>query len=175
LFWSISYESLIALALGYLLLGIFLVLIINSKIFTSIKNLLARIQFIKNLVSGIDESRESLIKLNTKKNLIEATSWSILAKFAHLVTVYFIFLAYGVDLGLILSGQIYYTAMIFGVISFIPAGIIVTESSMLGLLLGHNVEFAIATLIVILTRIITMWLTTFVGVFALKFGFSKVD
>ena len=147
LFWSSLYESLIALVLGYIILGIFLALMVNSKIFTSIKKILTKIKFINNLISVLDESRESLIKLNTKKNLIEATAWSILAKFTHLVTVYFIFLAYGVDLGLILSGQIYYTAMIFGVISFIPAGIIVTESSMLGLLLGHNVEFAIATLI----------------------------
>lgn len=174
LFWSNTSESIAALVIGYVILGIFLALISNSKIFLSLKQILTKIKFINKLVSNLDESRESLIKLNTKKNFTEATAWSILAKLAHLVTVYFIFLAYGVDLGLIVSGQVYYTAMIFGVVSFIPGGIVITESSMLGLLLNHNIEFTIATLIVILTRIITMWFTTFVGLFSLKLNFSNI-
>ena len=97
------------------------------------------------------------------------------AKLAHLVNIYFIFLSFGVDLGLFISGQIYYTSLILGVITFIPAGIIVTESNMIGLLLEQNVEFAIATLIVIFTRIITMWATTVAGVLTLKFGFKETN
>ncbi|MGI0056637.1 MAG: flippase-like domain-containing protein, partial [Nitrosarchaeum sp.] len=132
-----------------------------------------KIKFVNKLLSNLDESRESFIKLNTKKNISEAIAWGLAAKFTHLVIIYFIFLSYGIDLGFLLSGQIYYTSLIFGTITFIPAGIVVTESSMIGLLLEHNVEFATATLIVIFSRIITMWLTTFIGIFMLKLGFRN--
>lgn len=173
LIWSSLYVSIIVLIFGYAIIGLFLVLTSNSKIFISIKKILTKIKFVNKLLSNLDESRESFVKLNTKKNILEAIAWGLAAKFTHLVIIYYIFLSYGIDLGFLLSGQIYYISLIFGTITFIPAGIVVTESSMLGLLVEHNVTFAIATLIVIFTRIITMWLTTFIGIFMLKIGFRN--
>jgi len=171
LIWSDTSQTKIVLGFGYLLLAISFLIIYNSKIFNTTKQILSKIKFVNKFTTSLDESRDSLSILNTKKTLVEATSLSIVAKFIQVITVYFIFLSYGVDLGLFLSGQIYYTSMILGVITFIPAGILVTEASMLSMLVDHNVQFAIATLIVILTRIITLWLATFVGIFMLKFGF----
>jgi len=63
--------------------------------------------------------------------------------------------------------------MVFGSISFIPGGIIVTESSMLGLLLENGIQVSIATLIVILSRLVTIWLFTIVGTVALKFEMAR--
>ena len=47
--------------------------------------------------------------------------------------------------------------------SFIPAGIIITESSMLAILSQHGIEFSIATLVVITLRIVGTWLLSLFG------------
>jgi len=173
LIWADLYESKIVLVVGYVLIIILFILLSNSKIFLIAKRIITKIKVINKFSQNLDESRTSLNKLLTKKIVVEATIWSIISKLAHLVTVYYIFLSFGVDLGFFLSGLIYYTSLIFGVVTFIPAGLVVTESSMLGLLLKHNVEFSISVLVVIFTRIVTLWLTTFLGLFTLNFVFKK--
>ena len=105
--------------------------------------------------------------------IAEATGWSIIGKISQFLAVYFIFLSVGIDLGIFFAGQIYYTSLILGAITFLPAGVIVTESSMLGLLVNNQVELSIATLIVIFTRIITTWMGMALGVISLKIMDTK--
>ena len=82
--------------------------------------------------------------------------------------VYFIFLSFNVDLGILLSGQIYYTSLVLGSLSFLPSGIIITESTMIAILLNHGIDFSLATLLVIFTRLVTTWLGTLLGIITLK-------
>ena len=83
--------------------------------------------------------------------------------------VYFIFLSVGIDLGIFDSGQIYYTSLLAGVLTFLPAGIVVTESGMIGLLLKYNITLSLATLGVLIVRFITTWMGMIIGVIAMKF------
>ena len=101
--------------------------------------------------------------LNDKKVILESSCYSILAKFLNLIAIYFIFLSFGIDLGVISSGIIYYTSLLIGVLSFIPAGLIITETSMLAILLQHKVEFSIAILIMITLRIVQTWVIAIAG------------
>ena len=81
----------------------------------------------------------------------------------NLIAIYFIFLSFGIDLGVISSGMIYYTSLLIGVLSFIPAGLVITETSMLAILLQHKIEFSIAVLIMITLRIVQTWLIVIAG------------
>ena len=80
-----------------------------------------------------------------------------------MIAIYFIFLSFGIDLGIISSGIIYYTSLLIGVLSFVPAGIIITETSMVAILLQHKVEFSIAILIMITLRIVQTWVIAIAG------------
>lgn len=168
LLWVNTLESIIAIGLGFLLVIIMLIISSNNKIFQSLKFTILKINRIKKFSSVLDESKDSLTKLMQKKTFSEALGWSIMAKIVQFVAVYFIFLSVGIDLGLILSGQLYYTALVVGALTFIPSGIIITESTMLVLLINHGVELSIGTVAVLFTRIITTWLATILGVISLK-------
>ena len=72
-----------------------------------------------------------------------------------------------------MTSQIFFTSQLVGFLSFIPGGIIVTESSLLGLLLNQGVEFAQASIMVIMIRFWSIWIITIVGVVFLKTVLGK--
>lgn len=168
LYWTGMYESIIAVVLGLVFIIIMFFLISNNRIFNSIKKIITKINKIKKFAFSLDKSKDSLSKLMEKNTFFESLGWSIIAKFAQFAAVYFIFLSLNIDLGFILSGQIYYTALILGALTLIPSGIIITESTMIAILLQHNVEFSLAALLVLFTRLFTTWLGTILGIISLK-------
>jgi len=174
LIWADLAESKIVIGIGIGFAVIVYILMSNSKTISSLKKIISKIKFISRFAGNFDETNESMIKLVRKKSLLEATMWSFSAKLVHIVTIYLIFLSFGIDLGLFLSAQIYYTSLILGIVTMIPAGVVVTELNMIGLITSQQIEFTIAALIVIFTRIVTTWSTTIIGVLTLKFGF-KLD
>ncbi len=161
--WIEANESRIVLVIGYAFIGILYVLLSRSSTFTSLKRILNKIKFLKKFSSLIDESSDSFKILTSKKNFIEATCYSVIAKSLHLITIYLIFSSVGIDLGFLESGLVYYTSLLIGTLSLIPAGIIVTETSMIALLMKYNVEFSLAILSVILIRFFSTWMLSILG------------
>lgn len=162
------FESIFAIGFGFIFVFVMYLLVSNSRVFNSVKALLNKINKIKKFTITLDECKESLTKLTEKNVFSEMIGWSLIAKFAQFSAVYFIFLSFNIDLGFFLSGQIYYTSLVLGSLTFIPAGIIVTESSMIAILLNQGVEFSLVTVLVIFTRLITTWLGTILGIISLK-------
>ena len=175
LLWVPLYESMVLLAVGFALIVFVMVVFSNSKVFLLVQRLCGKIRFFKKFTESIEESKNSLNKITKKESIIESLVYSLIAKSIHLFTVYLVFLSIGINLSFFESGQIYYTSLVFGVLTFIPGGIIVTESSMLGLLLKHGIEMSLAIVAVIYIRIISMWLVTFVGTVMLKFSFRTKE
>ena len=90
-----------------------------------------------------------------------------------LITVYLIFQSVGISIGFFDSGQIYYTSLLIGNLSFLPAGVIVTESGMIAMLVDNGIEFSLASLAVIFMRFIGTWIPAIAGTITYKFGFSQ--
>lgn len=177
LIWNQMYESIIVVIVGYCFIIIMYVLCSNTNFFVFFKKLVSKIKKIEKLIKSFDESRDSFSKLFEFKTFSESMIWSIFAKISQFLAVYFIFLSLDIDINLILSGQIYYTSLVLGSLTFIPSGLIITESSMLGLLLNTGVDLSLASLSVILIRLITTWLGTMIGIIALKIlgiSFNKI-
>lgn len=167
-YWTNLYESLLAIILGFIFSFIMYLLISNNKIFYSLKIFLNKINKIKKLSSSIDDSKESFLVLRKKNIFLEMIGWSFIAKLSYFFAIYFIFISLNVDLGFLLSGQIYHTSLVLGSLSFLPSGIIITESTMIAILLNHGVDFSLATLLVIFTRLVTTWTSTLLGIITLK-------
>jgi len=173
LFWSFMYESIIAIILGYCLVGIFIILSSRSKSFLYIAKFLQKIKLFRKFTSNLNESKATFQILNSKKNVFESVGWSILAKLSQILAVYLIFLSLGAEWDIFLVGQIFYTSVILGTLSFIPAGIIVVEASMLGLLIKNGLQFSVATILVVLVRLITTWSVVVIGAITLKHVLSQ--
>ena len=167
-YWTNLYESIFAIIFGFIFTFIMYLLISKNKTFNSLKVLLNKINRIKKLSASIDDSKESFLLLRKKDTFLEMIGWSFIAKLAYFFAVYFIFLSLNVDLGLLLSGQIYHTSLVLGSLSFLPSGIVLTESTMIAILLNHGIDFSLATLLVIFTRLVTTWTSTILGIITLK-------
>jgi len=173
LFWVYMYESIISVVLGYFLVGIFVLLTLSSKSFLFVSKFFQKIKYLRKFTGSLDESKETFQILNSKKNVFENVGWSLLGKLSQFLAVYFIFLSLDIQLELFLVGQIFYTSIILGILSFMPAGIIVVEAGMLGLLVKNGLEFSIASLLVVLVRLTTTWLVVVIGAFTLKYVLSS--
>ena len=79
-----------------------------------------------------------------------------------------IFESVGITTNLLHSGMVYFSSMLAGTLLLLPGGIVVTDSSMVGLLLRYNIDFSSASIAVIITRFITLWFTVIIGLISLK-------
>ena len=150
-----------------------MILLTSSKSFSAFKSFISKIKFLKKFTENLEESRSSIKKLMYAPNFLEALGYSVMIKIVQLFIVFFIFLSVGINLDLFFSGQIYYTSLLFGVLTFVPAGIIVIDSSMIGLLLRENIELPLATLGVLIVRLVTTWLLVALGGIMIKFLLDK--
>jgi len=58
-------------------------------------------------------------------------------------------------------------------LSFIPGGVLVTEASLLGLLVKNGVLFGVASTVVLFLRFVTLWFYTIIGFLTLKLAFKE--
>jgi len=154
---------LLVLISSVILCGIYLM--IRDKNFSRyVYNKLSKIRFISKHLPEKIESDVSFSILAKPKNMAKGWLCSVFGWSIDALAVYVVFLALNVDLGYFLTSQIYFTAMGYGVLSLLPGGIGINESMTEFLLLQQGLEVFVASSIVILTRLSTMWFATFLGV-----------
>lgn len=167
LFWIDLPESIIVILVGIpLSILIYFVLRKGSGI-SFINKIASKIPPLRNMMVTADEFKDSIKKISNTKTSIPLFSLTIITKINAMVIVYLIFQSFGINFDLFLSGQIFFTSQLIGMLSFIPGGVLVTEASLIGLLLKQNVDFALTTLVVVVLRFFTLWLSTIIGFLAL--------
>ena len=145
-----------------ILVGTFL--LIRKKNFSVfVYGKLSKIKFISKRLPDVGPS-ESFSILTNPKSMTKGWVISIVGWGIDSLAVYVVFLALNVDLGYILTSQIYFTSLGYGVLSFMPGGIGVHESVADLLLIQQGLELFVASSLVILTRLCTMWFATIIGV-----------
>jgi uncharacterized protein (TIRG00374 family) len=155
----------------FLLVVIYLV-ITNLNLFSFVHKKLLMIKFLKKRLPEISPNESFFIltrpKVMTKGWLIGMAGWGLDS-----LAVYVGFLALGVDLGYVLTSQIYLTSLGYGVLSLIPGGIGVTEGIADYLLVQQGLTISIASSLVIFTRLATIWFSTSIGVVFTRFALKQ--
>ena len=169
---SFSWISATLVIISSFLLILVYLLICNMKTFSFIHNKLLKIKFIAKRLPevGPDESFFILTrpKAMTKGWLISIGGWSLDS-----LAVYIGFLAFNVDLGYLLTSQIYFTSLGYGILSLIPGGIGVTEGMADYLLVKQGLDLSIASSLVIFTRLTTLWFATIIGVIFTRYALKQ--
>ncbi len=169
---SFSWISATLVIISSFLLIVVYLLMRNMKTFSFIHNKLLKIKFIAKRFTevGLNESFFILTrpKAMTKGWLISIGGWSLDS-----LAVYIGFLAFNVDLGYLLTSQIYFTSLGYGILSLIPGGIGVTEGMADYLLVKQGLDLSIASSLVIFTRLTTLWFATVIGVIFTRYALKQ--
>ena len=110
------------------------------------------------------------VKVATICILLGVAYWFIISTAA-----YYTLLAFDINvLDYLTVLAIYTTSVLLGAISFIPAGIGITEGSIAGLFTLNGIDVSTALILSITIRVLTLWYSVGVGFILLKFtgGFS---
>lgn len=169
---SFSWVSItLVIISSFLSLGVYL-LISNTSVFSFVQNKLSKIKLFAQQLSEFSPNESFFIltrpKAMTMGWLISMAGWSLDS-----LAVYVGFLAFGVDLGYILTSQIYFTSLGYGILSLIPGGIGVTEGIADYLLVKQGIAISVASSIVIFTRLSTIWFATSIGLIFTRFTLKQ--
>ena len=145
----------------------------TKKLFIKIINFLQKISRLRKFGDNMSESYEGFYSMTEGKTMIKCAAVGIVSWTLEAIAIYLVFLAFNIDLGFILTTIIAYAAILFGGVSLLPGGVGLTEISATTLLTKEGVELSLATSIIIMMRIATIWLSTATGFIASKFFISK--
>ena len=160
------YFSLISVSLvviSSIILGALYLLIRTQRIFVSLYSKISKFKFISKNLPDIGPSR-SLSILTSPKNMTKGWMLSTLGWGIDALAVFVVFLALNVNFGYLLTSQIYFTSLGYGVLSLLPGGIGVNESVADFLLIRQGLDLSVASSLVILTRLSTVWFATIMGI-----------
>ena len=136
---------------------------------------ITKTKFFSKYVDNMSEfhaivQKSTNVKIATICILLGVTYWFIISAAA-----YYTLIAFDINvLDYLTVLAIYTTSILLGAISFVPAGIGVTEGSIAGLFTLNGIDVSTALILSVMIRVLTLWFSVSVGFIALKFtgGFS---
>lgn len=173
LIFTFTIEAAISGVIAFVLLIIVYIIFTNNKWLKKIEEKIRKIKFFKNSFPANLEITNSVNSLKTRNSMISGWLISTIIWSIDAIAVYFGFVAFNLEIGIFEAVQIFFTALMYGTISFLPAGIGVTEGVFIGLLLSNNLELSIATSLILFIRITTIWFYTLLGFIALKLTIKR--
>ena len=163
-----DFSGIIIFITTCLLILIFFILR-SERLFHIFIQKISKISFISKFSNSFVNSYD-VIKESTKpKIFIISSALSAIYWIFESIAVYFILKSFGIDLLSIFDViPTYATSIILGVASFIPAGLGVSESTLIGLLSLQGLTISTAVSLTIFIRLLTLWYSVFIGFIALK-------
>ena len=162
--------------LGIYVLGIFtaalvfvFVLLSSRKAFNKIVSLLEKRRFTSKFVEPLSSSYDAIKNGIRGPITLYACGLSMLFWLLEAISVYFILLAFGVEvIGFLAIISTYTTSIMLGILSFLPIGIGVVEGTLTSFFTIHGIDVSLALTIVIVIRLFTRWYGVSFGFIALK-------
>ena len=173
LYWNNFIVSQIVFVIGLILTGFIFFVFKNSVGLNLLNKILVKTRILKKFVVNSEEFRDSVKKLTPPKTMISLLLITFLTKLVPMIAVYLVFDLFNLNIDFFTTNQIFLTNQIIGNLSFIPGGIIVIETGLLGLIVHIGTDFSVAVMLVLLIRILTFWFPTFIGFIALKFVLTR--
>jgi len=173
LFWQNFLESIIVFVIGAVLSGFIFFVFRNSIGLTFFNKLMTKIRIFQKLAVDPEEFRETTRILTGTKNIIKLILITFITKFFLIFAVFFIFELFNLNFDIFSSSQVFFTSYVIGILSFIPGGIVVIETGLLGMITKMGTDFSNATMLVLLIRFLTFWFPILIGFVALKIVSGK--
>lgn len=161
-----------------LMVGVIILLFILLLIFTKLHEILLFLQkhFKKIPFVSVDENGNVSLQKITAFQSFSVFAITFLALTFEFARIWFVALAFGVELPFIPLAIIYCLSIVVGLISQIPLGLGVMEGSLAFLMtLISSVSLSTATFIVLIDRVISMYLLILIGLIVSKISFNDLE
>ena len=161
--------------IGFSILVISVILFLSSKrLSEKFSKIFSKIKFLSQFVENINESQQTIHNLITGKFAINITILSTLFWIFISSAVYFIIIAFGIEIFEIFAIWTMYTnSIMLGFVSFLPLGIGVVEGSFAGFMAYGGMDMSIALTLIIIIRLIVEWIPIGIGFISLKLIYNK--
>ena len=173
---ALSFFGIWYFELGVYVFGFFMailvfvfVLLSSRKAFNKIVSLLERRKFTSKFVEPLSSSYDAIKNGIRGPITLYASGLSMLFWLLEAISVYFILLAFGVEvIGFLAIISTYTTSIMLGILSFLPLGLGVVEGTLASFFTIYGVDVSLALTIVIVIRLFTRWYGVSFGFIALK-------
>lgn len=172
IFLQIS-EVIIIVSIIIPLIIIAYILVRIKKLFVKTINFFKRIKKLEKVFDNISKSYDGMYEMLDPKTTIKVWAIGIVSQVFFALSIYSIFLAFDQDFGFIFTTEVVYSSILFGAISLLPGGVGLTEISTVNFLTDKGMEISLATSIVIMTRLATIWFSTIMGLITTKIFLKK--
>ena len=161
--------------IGFSILLIFVVLFLSSKrLFEKFSKIFFKIKFLSQFVENINQSQQIINNLITGTFVIKIITLSTLFWIFISSAVYFIIVAFGIEIFEIFAiWTMYANSIMLGFVSFLPLGIGVVEGSFAGFMAYGGIDMSVALTLIIIIRLIVEWIPIGIGFISLKFIYNK--
>jgi len=166
--WANLYESKIIFGVG-IALSVFIFLIMKKNRWLNLFNKLI-IKIGLKAKPSLDEKefQRSCVKLLSFGILLKLLSLALFNRIIFLISVFLIFESFHLNINLFLSGQLFFTSILIGALSFMPQGAVVFDTSMLGMLVSNGIDFSVASVLIFVIRSVILWFPVLLGFISLK-------
>ncbi|MBN1637121.1 MAG: flippase-like domain-containing protein [Deltaproteobacteria bacterium] len=125
--------------------------------------LIAKIPFFSHKTRDLRSALDDMFALFGPKVLWVAFIITLAAWASEGIALSLIVKGLGFDMGIIQATVIFGFSTLIGVISMLPGGLVVTDASLMGLILHAGIPATPAALAAIMARIFTLWLAVLIG------------
>ena len=175
LFGIYYFDLGIYIVIGFsILVGSIFLFLSSNTLFKKFSIIFLKIKFLNRFIENISESQSVIKNLLTGKFVASLIFLSTLFWIFISTAVYFIILAFQIDVFDIFTiWSMYSSSIMLGFVSFLPIGIGVVEGSFAGFMAYRGVDISIALTLIIIIRLIVEWLPISAGFICLKLIYGK--
>jgi len=146
-----------------------------KKFYRKLELFLVKFSFFKKRIEGFSKSYDGFHLSTGNKVIAKTFSLSVLSWILDAISVYFIFLGFGLNFDIIYTTFVMFASLLLGFVTLLPSGLGVTELSFIGLLSNKGIEVSLATSIIILIRLTSVWFSTIIGIVTTRIFLIQKD
>lgn len=127
---------------------------------------------IHSIISGFQDTMK--LVLSDRRVLYHALPLSFIIWVFEIIRVYIVFLAFGANVDLVVIGEVFIVASLVGMIPFLPGGLGAVDGIMVLFYSAAGIPYSISAAASVIERLISFWMTTFIGLVILPYYGSSV-
>jgi uncharacterized protein (TIRG00374 family) len=125
--------------------------------------LLSKVPLLKHRAEELRQALDDMFRLFGPRLLAASLAITLLAWTSEGVALNLILSGLGYELGIMKATVIFGFSTLVGVLSFLPGGLVVTDASLMGLLIRSGIPAPGAARASIMARLCTLWLSVCIG------------